>query len=649
MQLSIVSWNGSTDINNGTEFSAWYETGQTFVQRQPTYIERTNRWQKLAGADLTDASFTFKILCLGTIHSQRETIKSRFSLENYSIGTLIVQDTADSNRQWYIKGMPIKVFEEETGVMVITLAIDEPAWRTVVSSTDQLTITASGDSTDFAVSYGNLNARPIFTITPVTPKTGDYAYQRWIMARNPTNKAMVYYPLDIANGLDTAAIIAAGKIKSSSDGADVRVFIDGAEADRWLSATTDNRGLGTTDCAIWSVMDFPTTLELTLSAAMTSDSTSAIIVDDTPINVFNMIELSKRPNKVIYIDSEAIMFTDAIGRGISGTTRGAKGTTPAAHAAGATIYHVPHDIWLLYGSSDATAPVTDDTRKPLQEIRSTNTSWIYASFYDATSPRPAAWTPQTVNAGIGRLCTYYTSSDVSDTNPAVEMGGKISAYKQLIWKPDSGEIVWSISVPAGVSTVSASGYKYRASSTYPIVAALQYRTLAGTWISADNQATPASAATWTAFTIASTDTGALGAGYENIRFRFAGYVNAADSNYAAYTITDATLGLESTGIPVVVVGAEQSTYRLQCTIENTTTGESMSLDANIGINRTITIDCDAKTVTLDDGTNLIAALSLSTIRDDWLNLQPGSNTITYTETGAVGLTLGAAWEGRETM
>jgi hypothetical protein len=102
-------------------------------------------------------------------------------------------------------------------------------------------------------------------------------------------------------------------------------------------------------------------------------------------------------------------------------------------------------------------------------------------------------------------------------------------------------------------------------------------------------------------------------------------------------------------MPVVSVGAEQSSYLLSARITNNTNGEWIKIRAVVALGRAVTINCDAKTITYADGTNLRAGLTLSSTRADWLTLEPGYNEIKYNETGVVSVTATFDWENRNTL
>lgn len=210
MLLEIVSWDGHT--LNDSNYAAFFPFGQPSMPgASPNWAKRTRTWAKLASKQIDGATLSFHVICLGTFHSQYETLKSWFRVDNYAFKTLVVKDTADSNRQWYVKGyvtQPLAPAGEGTaGEYVVTLALDEPLWRTVTANTDPWTITASGQTNTLTL-HGNQPARPIFTITIGGAKSGGYIYRWWRPWYNPLTVENGE-PLEITNGgWDTAALIA---------------------------------------------------------------------------------------------------------------------------------------------------------------------------------------------------------------------------------------------------------------------------------------------------------------------------------------------------------------------------------------------------------------------------------------------------------
>jgi hypothetical protein len=211
MLLSIYSYNG-TQINDGTNYAAWFPTGEPAgPSASPKYSARTRTFPKLSYKDIGAVTLSFHIETKGTIHSQLDTLRALFAINDYTPRNLIVKDTNDSNRQWYIKGYPIgplRPVAEGAGEYVVTLAIDEPLWRTVTPNSASWTVTSSPGSKSLTL-LGNWPARPKFTMTLTSAKTsGGYLKKWWKPWYNPLSVAN-NEPMDWTNGgWNTAALIA---------------------------------------------------------------------------------------------------------------------------------------------------------------------------------------------------------------------------------------------------------------------------------------------------------------------------------------------------------------------------------------------------------------------------------------------------------
>jgi hypothetical protein len=662
MKLNIVSWNSTTDINNGSTYSAWYELKQQFIPtRSGVYSERPGKWQKLSGASMDTHNFVFKVRCLSTIHSQRETVKGWFSSEDYTAHKMVFEDTADSNRQWYLEGIPTKVTEESPGVLAITLATDEPYLRSVLSSTATISITTDGQksTTDIYV-VGNTHARPIIKLTANTAKAGDFGYSRWVTLYNQDTdllpKNFSAYPLDFG-GLDTKALISANKMQA--DGLDYLLEVDGHIVDRWFG-TTDGRGINTTDTAMWGIINLAPKIELTLKTAINSTETVARVDFNFSSGTFQkaLMRLRGAKNKVFLIGSEAYSYSEIHSNRFEAyadvTERGAYGTSQAGHNVGNKVIFLEHNIWQIYGSSDYTAAAEDfheinNDDQPMFDLHSTNLSRVYSSFFQGGKNRPGAWTPQ-VNGANSAKSNFYTATQKTYANPATAMGGIIMSYFTSAWKPGKAGILWSLNDPGGVKRVEAAVTKYRLHTSWPADVGLEYQDpTTAQWIRTDDQSTPSSTGSWDSTTIESTDTGFFAKTAYKLRFIFSGTVAGVANNKSAFEVNSCTLTKSSSDMPVVSVGAEQSSYLLSARITNNTNGEWIKIRAVVALGRAVTINCDAKTITYADGTNLRAGLTLSSTRADWLTLEPGYNEIKYNETGVVSVTATFDWENRNTL
>jgi hypothetical protein len=81
----------------------------------------------------------------------------------------------------------------------------------------------------------------------------------------------------------------------------------------------------------------------------------------------------------------------------------------------------------------------------------------------------------------------------------------------------------------------------------------------------------------------------------------------------------------------VMIRPETSTaVKLNCTIANTTTGDSFDLSLPMEVNDTIIVDTSPDFPNVSYKGSLInGAIRLSSIRSAWMKLQPGINVLTF--------------------
>lgn len=439
--------------------------------------------------------------------------------------------------------------------------------------------------------------------------------------------------------------------KMLANGTDLAVQIDGALTNVWI----DSPNTATTK--IWFNSSWQIGQAGTLLVALPNNSTTVTVFFTKNTTNLNMLKALKQArNSVFIIGAEVFTFlpgnVNLVTYSIASCLRGQKGLNFSSHAIGDAITWLEHDIWLLYGNTAGSPLVTDDSQKPLLDLtNSTNTSWVQTQFYDTSSVRPAAWTP-TVLSSTGKQSSIFYGNQKAAANPATELGLDLLNYQIAnIWKAETASLVWSMYHPAGITTVSMAGSKYVFSlGTFPAVAGLQKSLNGVTWLTVWNEAIPGAANTWTAFTH---NTVALSATYRNIRLALIGTISALPNNEAAIQGDTVTLALDNTKTPGGGVGSEQSPYYLNATITNTLTGDYITLSYAMDINKTLTIDTVAKTVTYFDNSNAISALTLSSTRNDWLPLSPNNgesigvdNTLKYDDTGVANVSIVVTWSDR---
>jgi len=645
---------GETLLNNGlyqTVFSSNFNTEISIVS-----ISRADETPAYGGKIIGN-SHLYLTVTLGAgadISEQTGLLTSIFNHMDKNLYKLIAIDETDSNREWYVYATPesqIKIFGT---VATIVLYVADPYWKVVTKSTSNWTATASGQKQSLNV-LGNQKAYPKISITPTSAKSGGYAYSRFICIWNNTALTLTDYPLDVTgsvgNSLDSAALIAAGKMQS--DMRDFRLIVDGREELFFLS------GVNTATTSVKTPnIKFSPQIVLTLNGAMTTGLVSSIGCKATKTNLSALKNLASVPNKLLAIKTGANieMFTftsvDPSKYLIKGVSRAQKMTSAISHADGDAIYWIEHDIWMMYGSNSAEAIVTDESRMPLLDVdASTNTSWVFHDFFDETTIRPAAWASQKISTAnkidLNNQSGVYTDTQFASVNPAALLGMALRSYLSLgVWKAETGAVAWTFYNPCRISSVTiGSGSKYKASTTFPSICQLQKSIDGKTYVSVGNEAAPTSAGVWQALTTLTGVKSMILTTYKYVRFFFSGTVNAGANNVAAVEFDDVTLTLNSAGTPSVYVSDEANNYYVDTMITNNTNGSACKITAPCALNNTMTLDVEKRKLTYADGTEALSALVYKT--DGWLYLTGGqANEIQIDDSGITGVNFVIEWTDR---
>lgn len=642
MQLRLVSFNG-TNICDDVNYHAYLPLGAKMVAAAtPVWNNLVRKHPLLSGKQLTGYLFTVNIILLGTISTQQETIKQLFDPDQQTLGTLIANDQANGNKPYILSCTPydINVAPGGASEFVISMCAPSSVWLSQTVNQDSWSITATGQQRTITPAQ-NHNTHPTFVITPTGAKTGGslYAYKEWRPVYNQTANAAPNYPYDIcANALNSASLISGGHMLAS--GNDVMVMLDGTYTDRWLGYWNQATS------RIWINLNLSPKIELPLLGTIAgSGGITQITFKKSTAN----LKLMKRlPSAGCFysVRGEAFTYTgvDLKNYKVTGVTRNCKGLAAGmqAHSDGDIFRWIEHDVWLVYGWASATAPVIDNTKQPIFNLdTSTNTSWVYAAFADAAQLRSGILKSMVISSKGGNSQIYTGSQGAQNVDPATYAGMQMLDWQNgTTWQAENASMEWRLSHPFGITTVTSTGDKYRNSSSWPSAVGLQYSNNGKNWSTSWNEASPASASSWTSWTHNAV---ALGATYLFIRWFFSGGLAAVASGEADFDINGITVTLDSTQTPIVTATGEQANYHLNCTITNTTTGQWISLTLPMGLNNGLTVDCTNKLVTYADGSNCMAAIDWSSVRDEWLDLQPGANVLQYDDVGTTAVTLLTQW------
>ena len=662
MNLTPFTFNGAT-IQSADYVSHLYETSYNQPRASIIEVERTNNFPSYAGKKLNSKELYLIVDMKGTAATQIDTLNKLFDVTDSTPGTLVCKDENNSNKEWYITATPV-MNDWSANSVSYTLNSDNPIWKSVTQGTVDYVGTATPGTVSGTIT-GNKYALPVFEIVPTGAKGTAFAFKRFVEVYNRTAKNFGNYTLNLTDdGTGTAfiagsAFVDAGKFQS--DGDDIRVIVNGAEVNRWVGGTVDS---ATTK--VWTNLQLGPRKRYKLTSAIGTVTAGTISVDFTLMNTATKVTMPQKGR--LKIDDEIFTFGKSkivdvkVGKTVKKVAqltrvgRAKYGTTAGTHASGGTAIWLPHEIYMMYGNSTADAPeeivegvdVYDKYKPAINLSESDNRTWAWTEFGDATGLMTASWKP-TVITSLGQKSFYYGGNQgTEETTPFTEMGCAMKAYyRKGRWMPETANIRWSINLPAGATSLVFSGEKYRATTnSWPTVAGVWYihRTAEKAIFPASGSiSNPSSAGSWQA--LAGTVT--TSTYHYDWAWRFNGSIRAAANNISYMECDGGTATFQTGLVPYVKLGDEISNYHLDVNIENTNTGESMTLTGPMAVGGTLTVDCKNKTVTLDDGTNCINYLTLDNPRDEWMRLEAGTaNSIVYTDDGSGEFNVAMKWENR---
>jgi hypothetical protein len=619
--MIIYSWDGNDQINDEATFAAWFVgPGLGLPGMEATLVGRHGAHPLIGGVTRQGLELLFEVEVLD---GSADTLRAWFDSEDETPKILVVTDDDGSNARYW---RALCVLFEATAVPYIYLVRlrvhGDVRPRAVAPTSSSWNVTSSGATTVIAngTAGANDNAYPIVTLTPRAYSVGANSYRRFITVRWRATSSASGYPVDITNdGLDTRV---ASTNFASATGADLRVYVDGADTDFWLD------GIDTATTKIFVTLNWSAKQATTLATGVGTGSLSSLSAGS---------DISGFPGSgILEIGSELFVYTgkDNGTRTFSGVTRAAKGTTAASHSTGAAISWIQHDIWIEYGSASLPSYTIGSTSdQPIFDLAtSTNTSWNYDDFFSSEGDRPGAWsfsnTKNTAAYGGNRTASATTYGEMGIESTA--SGTKLSLDGS-----------WSLFNPCGITNANfQNGEFYHGRAT---------------WWSGQVRSSVAGSTYVAAYTIptSSNDTWnswsqniALATGTRYLKLTLAGYGSLADP--ARLEVSDVTLTLNSSYTPTVTIGAEQTSYRLTATITNETTGDAIGVDMSIDLDESLEIDTDNHEVTLltDDSPQYQALTLVGGPRRHILRLQPGNNTLKYEEDGLVEVDVDIEFERR---
>lgn len=431
--------------------------------------------------------------------------------------------------------------------------------------------------------------------------------------------------------------------QSFKDGSDLRVRLlgDGAseEMPYWLN------GYNTATSQVWGVVDFDPGITLTLSGAITNVATvTTLNFKQTAANKAFLTDLSKKNNFCFAIGSELFDFNKDTVVDISNwkitTTktdaRAAYKSTKAAHSDGDNVYWIQYVFQLCYGDFTLSAPVQDESQKPIIDLTSTNTSFVWGTnFTDTSGVRGASWKALRRKSPGRKSRTYTgehalgadTTPDATIDDPSTCLGCWVSSYQDgTTWRGESAINQWVMYNSAGWTTFTIVDAVYRYSADFPAFMGLQKSLDGVNWSNCTGfpEAKPAGSKSWTAG--AAHSAVSLGGTFRWLRWIADGAIAGnIPNNVAAIEATSITLARNSSNVmQLVYTSAQQATtYHIKATITNVGTGDAISLDFVMLLNDTLEVDCLNKNIThIENNGNAIGAISYNSKRNYWITVEP---------------------------
>lgn len=631
--MKVVSIGGI--VNDDVNYHMWLE----FPFSQPSLkVEQTRR----EGGDpvITRARREALGMTLGVkiggateaaSKALREALLAALDTATAAVALVVSDDDDGAERYRYVVAQGVDEQRDSMGpgleLAVSLVTHGETRWRANTATSVTWNATASGDTTVVA-NGGSLPARPVYTIRPTDAKVGAgnaFAYRAFCAVRWDGRTAK-QYPVNITGGVwDTDALLTSGHLYGAYGENNIAVLADGAMTRRWI---TDYDDITT---SVWVNLDWIYCPNSYLLTGFGDGDTVTEIVADGDISLFPF-------SGILQIDNELFTYSgkDGATNTFTGVTRATKGTAAAAHTGGENntgdeIHLIQHDLWLLYGGSgywlntyDLSRPDgysgsrDEDTYRPAFDLaNSGNFGWLFAYFGEAERPRAASWRPGGAENGTETRGDPFDEIVVTNNNVL----------------STQGESFWTLPIAFNLASARIIGRGFSYESNAYWLAGLYAG--GGVYITIPPLTESMGNELLIDFDLEATET------------RYAEDVQLYQRSGGAIEVRADDIRLYWAEYPLTMMGDEIVMYDLALTLENVTSGQSVTLTLPMALNGQLEVDTERHTVTLlEDGTSQYQALERDTRRREILPLLPGNNTLRVTEDGLQGVTVYITFEER---
>jgi len=626
MLITVQTFDGH-NVNDGSNYRTTLLNPHGLPDAVPVFIEQPN-------ADAIDAGvytvavqnkvLSIQVLNYGNRYALIAQLKTWF--KRGTDGNLVVTFGDDGiNYQLSCRAINLIQDPEHGQYFTAILQTGTSAWRAVTADTeDPWTVTGTTETQVISVD-GKDETLLSVDITAVAGPASGYLYQNLYRLPNTPNLAHGLIPWCIT--LNTATLVAAGKMQADCDDLRIIDLNTGQEIKRWIADPND----ATTN--VWINLNLSKGFSLVLATGISDSATVTEL--QFAVSEDSARQIGEMPKAgIIYHGTEWFAYTDTdpVNCKLTISQRGLFGTAQQAHIAGDAFLYIQYPLLMRYGNSTVAAPATsdanyDDTKPLINMSLSSNTSWIWdasADFYDPDHPnRTPALQFRIWNAGpVSKI--FYIKRDAASGDPAI--GLKVASYQVgSIWQNVTPILSAKLYRAAKVTSVSVTGESYRNTTSWPTYTDFRSGQFDFVDTTLWSESTPGSPDTWTAWTHngVSVSPAAPYLWFE-LAYGFAGAANA----YAIFEMLTCTANFDSSNIPTGALLGEAGNYPLALTIENLTTGDAVTLDFMMLLGETFSLDGESRVATYAGFNAYGAVASNDLARSPALRLTGGaSNSI----------------------
>jgi hypothetical protein len=639
---TVSSWNGKA-VNDGVNYRAAVLNAVAQPTATPVFIDRADDDPDYSGTFTVSArnvAVAIQIANYANRHALEEQLRRWF--KRGTRGRLVVV-FADDGLSYQLSDCVVQSLADDEGYpgrFIAILQCGQTAWIAVNPDTDTWNVSSTGGTKNISVGGSDITALS-FSMAVSAATSAGYLYQNVLQIPNVPGVDIGMRTWMVT--INHAALVSGGK--SLASGYDLMLVTRGTKLKRWVVNPNN------ASTKIFFILDVGPGYILKLkTAVLIGGSVTRLYFDLTHADTkayFSALPTSG----ILYHGTEWFSYSQKNKTGfVAVAARSVYGTTAQAHSVGDLFQFIEWPVVLMYGKAGATDPASgdsayDDEKPVINLTSSTNTSHVYDNgglFYDVNPGRAGQW--RITGAAPGDVSdAYLIKQFAASGDPA--LGTKAGSYKSgNLWQPSSVSLKWTLRSTTKISTLAMTGQKYRSDSVWIDNAKIQSSVDGKTWVDVRSEATPGSAASWTAWTLTTTS---LASGTKYVRLLLDGLYPGGKSRYVAFEGLTATVVYDSAALPTLTFLGEKSNATLALTMTNKTNDNGLDLDFPLLLNKVFAVDGEAYTVKYDT----VSAHDALTLNDGgreiFIGLEPGiTNVLEIVSNGVGTMVITLSWYKR---